>query len=246
MITFCIGQEKKTWSTSEELGEDWRFWAVNTFAARKKFVTLNSIAEGEFPSPWNSDKPAATVCHVRNAFDMVAFLRHTGEERLDSFIITLSCCLWTDAHVHQPSWSSLASVLWKCKVITGVYLGQKKRTQFQAQTLFLCCFSMVYFWLQNSSLSVPNPLLREWGGSSLCLSVYYFVRLCVSLFDLCKRLWGRKTYRDSVKFLMILPESCMNKRTTSSTKSGELSSCNCCSSENWSSSKPCKSIRYYS
>jgi hypothetical protein len=182
---------------------------------------------------------------------MVAFLRHTGErERLDSFIITLSCCLWTDAHVHQPSWSSLASVLWKCKVITGVYLGQKKRTQFQAQTLFLCCFSMVYFWLQNSSLSVPNPLLREWGGSSLCLSVYSFVCLClclcVTLFDLCKRLWGRKTYRDSVKFFMILPESCMNKRTTSSTKSGELSSCNCWSSENWSSSNPCKSIRYYS
>ncbi len=118
-------------------------------------------------------RPAATVCHVRNAFDMVGFLRLTGErERLDSFIITLSCCLWTDAHVHQPSWSSLASVLWKCKVITGVYLGQKKRTQFQAQTLFLCCFSMVYFWLQNFSLSVRNPLLREWGGSSLCLSVY--------------------------------------------------------------------------
>ncbi len=118
---------------------------------------------------------------------MVAFLRHTGErERLDSFIITLSCCLWTDAHVHQPSWSSLASVLWKCKVITGVYLGQKKRTQFQAQTLFLCCFSMVYFWLQNSSLSVPNPLLREWGGSSLCLSVYVSVSLSLIFANDCE------------------------------------------------------------
>jgi hypothetical protein len=138
---------------------------------------------------------------------MLAFLRHTVErERLDSFIITLSCCLWTDAHVHQPSWSSLASVLWKCKVITGVYLGQKKRTQFQAQTLFLCCFSMVYFWLQNSSLSVPNPLLREWAGSSLCLSVY-----CLSLsLSLCLSLWSLQTTvrkKDVQRFSQVFDDS---------------------------------------
>ncbi len=133
---------------------------------------------------------------------------------------------------------------------------RRKSLEFIFERIVCSCCCCWWILLQNAvnprgwlllhlecSHSIPNACMHAMVEWRLVWSLYPETPYCKGG---AGGAWAssanqKNSYRESVKFWMILPESCMNNSTTSSTKSGELSSCNCWSSKNWSSNKPWQS-----